>query len=149
MASGDPVSYADAALAQRRIGTATGVDTDTASATLATETIIDTVTCNVVAGRTYRIRWVFQWNPVSASSVSLRNRIRVGNTSGSQITYNETTRSSTTPNDVYILEADWTAVVTGSQQFSGTSIRLAGTVNSQFRGASSQLRSFIVEFAYV
>jgi hypothetical protein len=149
VAAGDNLAISDLLLAlNRRVATASGTDADVTAASYASETVVDTVTASVVAGRTYRIKWVFQWNAASASSVTLRTRIRLTGTSGAQLTYRDSTNATTTPSEVLILEVDWTAGATGSQVFVGTAIRQAGTASSQFRGATSQSRSLTVEYAY-
>lgn len=145
MASGDPVSYADAALAQRRIGTLTG-DTDVTAASYSSDTGVENFSCTVVAGRTYRVKYVFNAQAVTTTN-TLLVRIRSGNYTGTQITY--TNAILATAIQQFVIEADWTAPVSGTQQFSITATRTAGTTNSQFRGAASQPRSLTVEFAYV
>jgi hypothetical protein len=144
-AAGDNINVADILKAlNRRIGTTTG-DTDGTSQTFAAEVAVETVTTSVIAGRTYRVRYVFH-TQTTTSGNTLLTRVRAGTIAGTQVTY--TNAVSLTTIQTFIIEADWTASVTGSQTFTATAIRTAGTTNSQFRGAVGQPRSLTIEYAY-
>jgi hypothetical protein len=130
-----------------RIGTFTG-DSDLAGAAYGTEANVDQVTVNVISGYTYRIKWVFQYAVQTSGTNALTIKLKAGTAaSGNQLTYMTTgSFSNLTPSNPFTLEADWTASVTGSQTFSGTATRTTGSTNSQFKGATSMLRSLTVEY---
>lgn len=148
MASGDVADYAEVAKAlNRRIATLTG-DTDITAASYASEAVVENVSASVVSGRTYRIRYITHAQAVTTTN-TLLTRIRAGASaglSGVQITY----RNLVLPTgiDSSIIEADYTASVTGTIFFQVTAARTAGSTNSQFRGSAGQPRSLIVEYAY-
>jgi hypothetical protein len=143
--AGDPIAAADINLAtDRRVGTFTG-DTDKAAASYASETVLETVTIAAVAGRRYRIKYV--WHVVATTTTNLLYiRLREGSgTGGSQLTYKQ--HQVPTNIDTELLEVDWTASATGSQTFAVTAFRQSGTTNSTVRGAPSQPRSLTVDYA--
>lgn len=143
--AGDPVTAADVNLAtDRRVGTFSG-DTDKTAAAYSTETVVDQVTINAVAGRRYRIRYL--WHAVATTTTNLLYvRIREGTTTaGAQLTYAQ--HQVPTNIDTKQVEADWTASTTATITFSTTASRQTGSTNSTFRGAPSQPRSLTVEYA--
>lgn len=144
-AAGEFIVVADVLKAlNRRIATTTG-DTDGTSQSFAAEVAIENVVASVVAGRTYRVRYIFHTQTTTTGN-TLLTRVRAGTVAGTQITY--TNAVSLTTIQTFIIEADWTASVTGNQTFTATAIRTAGSTNSQFRGAVGQPRSLTVEYAY-
>lgn len=143
--AGDPIAASDINLAtDRRVGTFTG-DTDKTAAAYTTETVLETVTIAAVAGRRYRIKYL--WHCVATTTTNLLYvRIREGSTTaGSQLTYKQ--HQVPTNIDTQQVEVDWTASSTGSQTFAVTAFRQSGSTNSTFRGAPSQPRSLTVEYA--
>lgn len=143
--AGDPIAAADVNIAtDRRVGTFTG-DTDKAAAAYSTETVVDTVTIAAVAGRRYRVKYV--WHAVATTTTNLLYvRLREGSgIVGSQLTYKQ--HQVPTNIDTQQVEVDWTASSTGSQTFAATAFRQTGSTTSTFRGAASQPRTLTVEYA--
>ena len=119
--------------------------TDSAAVTsTVTESIIDTVTADLVAGRTYKIVWDFG----ASQSVATDNffaRIRLDNISGTQLQgFRIMTGNNGTSNPVH-RETEYDAVATGPQTFVTTFIRIAGTGSLTSHAASTNPQLLYVE----
>jgi hypothetical protein len=125
-AGGDVIYAADV---NTRIAT-TPRTSDTSTVTT-TETVSDTVTASLVSGEKYRVRWVVGYTS-SVASDTLFLRIREDNVSGTAISLVRATVPTTNGAGsrwVEAVEAEYTAVATGSKTFVGTYVRASGTGN--------------------
>lgn len=145
MPNGGDIIYA--ADVNTRIGTSQGVS-DLTAASYASETVIDTVTVNVVNGRLYKIAAFFPYSGSVAADRFLI-RIRTGTTTaGTQLAYTSAEIHSVTgtfPFYTKTIIAEWTAAATGSASFCTTAIRNNGTGNLTVKGASSEIRLLSVD----
>lgn len=120
-----PVASVATFQSERRI--ATTIRT-TNTSTFTAETSINTVAASLENGKTYRVRWV---TDVASSVINdvARFRLREDNVSGTvlQLVNQEVHRAST--DFQAILEAEYTAVATGSKTFAATCQRVTGTGN--------------------
>ncbi len=141
---GSPVTAAEVNLAlQHNAGPSTLGTTDVTAQTYASETVVDSVTVPVVAGRKYRIAYV--WHAQASTTTNLLYvRIRETNASGAQLTYVQ--HQVPTTIDTRTTWVEWTASSTGNQTFVATAFRQSGSTNSQFRGATSQPRALSVSW---
>lgn len=120
--------------------------TSNSSAISTTETAIDTVTADVVSGRTYKVRYVYNWSgSVAADQFYLRTREGSG-TGGTQLTYHNIRTAVTTQIFGNTLEVEWTAGSTGSQSFSTTLVRQTGTGAATIRASSTQPAYLYVDY---
>ncbi len=140
---GTPIPAADVNLAQQRNVAASLVGvTDLTAATYASESVVESQAFPVIAGRKYRVSYV--WHAQASSTTNLVYvRIRENNTTGAQLTYVQ--HQVPTTIDTKVTWVEWTAGVSGNQTFAITAQRLSGSTNTQFRGASSQPRILSVE----
>jgi hypothetical protein len=126
MASGDPLSNDDI---ERRVGTTTRTS-DTSTVTT-TETVADSVTAFLVAGRTYRVRWVVGYTSDVAGD-SLFLRVREDTVSGTVMAvsrgYSPLTNGAGS-RWVVVAEAEYTPGSSASKTFVGTYNRASGTGN--------------------
>jgi hypothetical protein len=130
----------------RRIGTTTATTNGSATSST-TESVVDTITVSVVAGRRYRIKSVFPHNH-SVANDRFFVLIREGTTTaGTQLTYDTTYGHTTGQTDTVRPEVDWTASSTGSQSFCVTARRTVGTGTLTPVGSATQPRSLTVELA--
>lgn len=133
---------------QRRVGASANRTTNSATF-LATEIVLDTITVSLVAGTDYRIIWDGSVSSTTgALSEAFRGRIRENNISGTELqvsTYGLPIANTAFRTRV---EAEYTAVATGSKTFVATGVRLpagGGTLTSTAGGTSPTL--FRVEIA--
>lgn len=146
--AGNPV-YSDAVLRalNRRIATTTG-DTDLTAATYASVAAVENVVAALVAGRTYRVRYVFNMSFANAGDrATVRLRDASGSAGGAQISYITVFTPAAGVVVPGIVECDYLASATGNKTFQVTCERgglAASTL--QFRGAASQPRSLTVEY---
>lgn len=143
-AGGDVIYAADV---NTRVGT-NEATSNVAAASYASETVIDTVTANVVSGKRYQIRAFFPYfGSVAADRFLIRIRTDT-TTAGTQLAYSSAQIHSVTgslPYYTVIIIAEWTAGSTGSQSFCTTAIHNTGTGNLTILGASSQVRLLTVD----
>ena len=115
---------------------------DSAATSGTTELTIESLTCAVVSGRTYRITWVVTWQgSVAADRFLMRLRA-----AGSQITYDTAVIASTGAVEQDTVATDWTSGTTGNVTFTGTFQRNAGTGTLTAKGAGSQMRILSVDY---
>jgi len=107
----------------QRIATTTET---TISAGFTTETIINTVTAELVSGRTYAIG-LFTGIVSTIAGDNAEYRIREDSVAGTQLQVIRRDLLATNITEVVFLYAQYTAVATGSKTFVGTGFRQAGT----------------------
>jgi hypothetical protein len=132
---------------QRRVGTMTP-RTSTPAVVTTTETVQDTVTANLVAGRTYKISYKGGIiSSVAADSAFLR--IREDNLAGNQLqlerVYSPLTGGAGS-RWTADLEVEFTAVTTGAKMFVGTLVRGTGTGNLTSPAGAAQPTYFYVDY---
>jgi hypothetical protein len=103
----------------------TNIRTSNSSAVTA-ETVIDSVTASLVAGRTYKVRWDTKFNSTVANDTAFF-RLRENNLAGTQLQNVRVFLSSTGTGYPAALEAEFTAVATGNKTFVGTLARASGS----------------------
>jgi hypothetical protein len=132
---------------QRRVGTMTP-RTSTPALVTTTETVQDTVTADLVAGRTYKITYKSGIiSSVAADSAFLR--IREDNLAGNQLQLERVYSPLTGGGGsrwTADLEAEFTAVSTGTKTFVGTLIRATGTGNITSPAGAQQPTYFYVDY---
>jgi hypothetical protein len=112
------------------------------------ETILDTVTVDVVAGRSYKIIWDTQLQSSVADGYA-RARIRETNVSGTVVQLrNHPTNLTASQSFPIRMEASWTATSTGSMTFVATAVRMTGTGNLSSFASSDNVTAFYVENDY-
>lgn len=146
MAAGDIIMAGDIAKAvSRRIGTIPST-TDAAATSGTTESVVDTLTVSVVAGRRYRLQSYFPFTGTVAADRFLL-RLREGTTnSGVQITYATGVVAAVGAVLIETPEADWTAAATGTQSFSVTAARTTGTGTLTPKGSPGQPRILSLDY---
>ena len=107
----------------QRIATSTET---TVSAGFTAETIINTVTAELVSGRTYSIG-LFTGITSTVAGDNAEYRIREDSVAGTQLQVIRKDLLATNITEVLFLYAQYTAVATGSKTFVGTGFRQAGT----------------------
>jgi hypothetical protein len=117
----------------------------TNSAGFTSETVINTVTASLVSGATYRITW-----DMCVSSTILndraRMRLREDNISGNQLQLRHVTCDAATVDFPAVVQAEFTAVSTGSKTFAGTAIRQAGTGTLACNANANQPQYLYVDY---
>lgn len=133
---------------QRLVGSAANRTANSSTFTT-TEVVLDTITVSLVAGTTYRIIWDGSVSSTSGSlSEAFRGRVRETNVAGTELqvsTYGLPIANTAFRTRV---EAEYTAVATGSKTFVATGHRLpagAGTLTATAGGTAPTL--FRVEVA--
>jgi hypothetical protein len=122
---------------------ATSVRT-TSSGTFTAETVTDTVTANLVAGLIYRVRMVFNTLSTVAGDIDLV-RIREDSIAGTIL---QSARSAipAATGFLYIYEAEYTAVVTGSKTFVFSGARSSGTGSISHIASANAPSYFYVDY---
>jgi hypothetical protein len=142
---GDPILAADMNRAiNKKIAETVGVSD---SGSITSEAVVDTVTADLVAGRTYKIRYVCPITTSSASGDRAFVRVRTGTTTGgTQLSFAGAKADNTaaTDSDTAIVEATFTPSSSGSQSFCGTVQRTTANGNIVAKGATSQPRFLTV-----
>jgi hypothetical protein len=131
----------------RRIGVTLGTADLTATSST-TEKTVDAVTISAVAGVTYSVRYTFHYTAATgAVGDGYLMRIRQGGLAGVQLTYAMADITMAAGNVLTrVVETDWVASVTGTQTFTTTIQRQAGTGTCTVKGAVSQPRKLEVRF---
>lgn len=110
---------------------ATTVRTSNTS-TFTAETLINTVTADLVIGRTYKVSWAFRWDSDVAGDTAFA-RIRDTNLAGTQLQNwradSRLTNVVTSSGWGFRVEVEFTAVATGSKTFAATLARATGSGN--------------------
>lgn len=146
---GSPVTASEVNLAlQHNAGPSTLGTTDFTATSGTTEKTLDTITVPVVAGRKYRVRYVFAWQ---ADTLNARYFVRIKEgttTAGAQLAV--VNMILLTPVNTLVpgipVEAEWTAPTTGNQSFVATIQQNSGSGTATVRGASSQPRILSVSW---
>jgi hypothetical protein len=138
---GDPIMAADMNRAINKKQAENVAVTDTGSIA-GTETQVDTVTADLVAGRSYKVRWFVPYaSTTTTGNSSYLARIRQGSgTGGTQLSYTRLDTPAATRVQTKYVEANFTASSTGAQTFTGTVQRDTGTDTVNLKGATSQPR---------
>lgn len=140
--AGDIINAADV---NRRVITVTAT-TNGSTTSGATELAVDIGAGIVIAGRTYRLKWVFKY----ASTATDRYVIRVREGSGIgglEIESNVFIVPGTGNTWTEILEADWVAASSGTATFTGTVAKLTGSGTLTPQGTTTSHRSLTADYA--
>ena len=143
---GDPILAADMNRALTRVIAATEATSDLSAINSATNTLIDSVTAAVEAGRRYKIS---AYIPVILSDTASNHYILIceDSVSGAQLTYDTARHAQTARPQAYVLWVYWTATTTGNKTFVSCTRRADGTGTITPKGATSQKRNLAVEAA--
>lgn len=115
----------------------TSVRTSNSSGFTTTETVTDTVTATLVAGRVYKIyAWLLVGSTVAADSVNVR--LRENNLAGTQLQQARIDCPLTGTVFPVPIEAEYTAVATGSKTFVATGVRSTGSGTITLGAAGTQ-----------
>jgi len=126
----------------RRIAT-TIRTTNTSSFTA--ETLINSVTASLVNGATYRVTWDATVTSSVAADIA-RSRLRENNISGTQLQLRNIGIPGTGAGFIMRLEAEYTAVSTGSKTFAATCQRITGTGNLSCNANANEPQYLYVDY---
>lgn len=131
--------------AQKRIAT-TKAEVDSATFTT-TEVVIDSVTASLVIGKIYKVRWVVSFQSSVADDM-VNVRIREDTVLGTEMQSRRVLSAIATAGAGFdgSVEAEYTAVATGSKTFVGTGDRSTGTGNITAEGAAIRPRFLYVDY---
>jgi hypothetical protein len=136
------IASPDSFAATRRINT--NIRTSN-TATFTAETLVDSVTANLVAGATYRITWAF--SAVSTVATDLvRVRLREDNVTGTVRSLGGVYISHSGQKILGRIEGEFTAASTGAKTFVGTSMRFAGTGNISHNASVNEPHYLYVDY---
>jgi len=108
---------------------ATDTDTANSGAVTTTEVSCQEVTAPLVSGRLYRIRWASQINSTVADDTVISRIREDSGIAGTQLFGTHTEIGAANLGQPVVIEAEYTALATGDQTFSGTLIRNSGSGN--------------------
>jgi len=129
----------------RRVGVTLGT-ADLSATSGTTEKTVDATTVSVVSGKTYSVRYLFHYTGTVSADAFLM-RIRQGGLAGVQLSYAMADVTITAGGALTgYVEVDWVASTTGSQTFTTTVQRAAGSGTLTVKGAVSQPRKLEVRF---
>lgn len=138
----EAVASATTFSATRRI--ATNIRTSNTS-TFTAETLVDSVTANLVNGATYRITWAFAAVSTVAADL-VRVRLREDNVTGTIRQLGGVYISHSGQKLLGRIEGEYTATATGSKTFVGTSMRFAGTGNITHNASTNEPHYLYVDY---
>jgi len=118
---------------------------DTNSSSFTAETVINSVTASLVAGKTYAIKWKTNGSSTVAGDRA-RFRIRETNVSGTQRDLANLTCDAATVDYPVTLYDEYTAVSTGSKTFVGTCQLQAGAGNISVNANANQRHFLTVDY---
>lgn len=124
---------------------ATSLRTTSSAAITTVETIVDTVTAPLVAGRTYKVSWDFAWTQ-SVATDAFFARIREDIVTGTQLQGFRLMAGETASSFPAHRECEYTAVTTGDKTFVGTFVRTGGTGSVQSGAAATNPQLFYVDY---
>jgi hypothetical protein len=131
-----------------RIGTRVLV-ADTGAATGTTEEEAITITVSLVAGRTYRVKFVGHLNSTVATD-DITARIYADSISGQELQIDRVdVAGSSTSGRKCIMEVEWVPTQTGPQTFVVTIVRSSGTGNGFVEAGLNRPAYFIVDYVGV
>lgn len=110
-----------------------------------TETVLDSVTASLVAGRTYKVRAVEPIQSTVADDL-VRFRLRQDNVSGSQLWLDNFSLPVGSVNFMHGMEAEFTATATADKTFVATAVRQTGTGTLTSGASSAQKALLYVDF---
>lgn len=145
--AGDPILAADMNRALTRvIGTPTVATADLSAISSGSNTIIDSLTVPVEAGRRYKL---LAYIPYTVGVTGERHYLLLceDSVSGTQISYATISESSTTGNSAKTVWAYWTAPSTGDKTFVSCTRRASGSGAITIRGSGGQPRILTLEAA--
>jgi hypothetical protein len=137
-----PVASTSSFAATQRRNTTTRTSN---TATFTAETLVDSVTANLVAGATYRITWAFSAVSTVAGDL-VRVRLREDNLTGTIRELGGVYISHSGQKILGRIEGEYTAVATGSKTFVGTSMRFAGTGNISHNASTNEPHFLYVDY---
>lgn len=114
------------------------------TATFTAETVTDTITVNLISGKTYLVTAHQMWNSSVANDVAMAS-LREDNVGGNILNQRSVLCANTSRWFGTVLPALYVAVATGSKTFVVTGQRVAGTGNITRGGASTTPSLVIVE----
>lgn len=132
-------------LVSSRVGT-TVRDTDTS--TFTAQTLINTVTANLVTGRVYRVTWDFRWTSGTAGDTVFA-RLRDTNLVGAQLQNSRIDGRLTNGAGSGWggrIETEYTAVATGAKTFAATLALATGTGSVSVIAAADRASYLYVDF---
>jgi hypothetical protein len=115
------------------------------SGTFTSETVLDTVVAPVVAGRTYRVRWVCAHQSTVGTDVA-RLRLREDSVAGTQLQLDNVSFDANSQIVQRTVEAQYVADATEDKTFVATSARLSGSGNISSTQSATQPALLYVEF---
>lgn len=124
------------------------IDTSDTATFTTTETVVSSVTVDLVNGRTYKVRFVGTMQS-DVNGDLINARIREDNSTGTQLQLRreQSTTNTAGSGPSFDMEAEYTAVATGSKTFVATGVRGAGgTGNITCEGAATQPRYLYVDY---
>lgn len=125
---------------------ATTIETADSSGVTTIETVVMSVSASVVAGRTYRVRFAGEFGTTVAGD-ELNVYIKEDSTSGTQLQHNlvylRTTSSNGNP---HVMEAEFTAVSSGTKTFVLSIVRASGTGTARLEAFSTRPSYLYVDY---
>lgn len=134
------------AYAGRVPGERIGTDIDTAnSGTFVAETLVQSLTVDLIAGRTYQVRVHTRFNS-SVLGDTVVARLREDSVAGNELTSGVDTVTSSTLGTPYTIEAEYTPASNETKTFVVTGLRSPGTGNIARVAASNRPSYLMVSY---